>query len=220
MLITHIGHSCVLLETAGARVLLDPGAFTHGFEELTDLDAVLITHAHVDHYDAERLPALLDANDGVRLIAEPEVSAELKRVGLDADPLHPGESTGVADLTVTAAGGVHALIHEDIPRIGNVGLLFSADGEPTFFHPGDSYESVPGGVDVLGLPLSAPWTALRDTVEFLRAVAPKVAVPIHDATVSAVGRAIYLRNLAVLAPEGTQLRDLAGAGASKLEPAV
>jgi len=216
MLITHVGHACLLLEAAGARVLVDPGAFTHGFEELTDLDAVLITHAHPDHYDAERLPVLLEANDGARLIAEPEVAAELRRVGLDAAPLHPGESTTLGDLTVSAVGGLHALIHEDVPQIGNVGLVLRADGEPTFFHPGDSYGSVPAGIDVLGIPLSAPWAALRDTVTFLRAVAPRVAFPIHDATVSTIGRGLYLRNLGSLGPEATQLRDLAGAGPTRL----
>jgi L-ascorbate metabolism protein UlaG (beta-lactamase superfamily) len=216
MLITHLGHACVLLESGGARVLIDPGAFTHGFEELTGLDAVLITHAHPDHYDAERLPSLLDANDGARLIAEPEVSVELNRVGLEATPLHPGDSLDVAGLSVSAAGGVHAVIHEDIPRIGNVGLLLSAGGEPTFFHPGDSYEAVPDGVDVLAVPLTAPWAALKETVEFVRAVRPRVAVPIHDAIVNPIGRGLYLRNLGTLAPEGTQVRDLAGAGPTTL----
>lgn len=212
MLISHLGHSCLLVESADIRVLLDPGTFTHGFEELTGLDAVLVTHAHVDHYDAERLPTLLEANDGARVIAEPEVAAELNRVGLEASPLHPGESTTIGSLTVTAVGGLHAVIHDDIPRIGNIGLLLGAVGEPTFFQPGDSYESVPEGVDVLGLPLVAPWAALKETVDFLRAVAPRVAVPIHDAIVTPAGRGIYLRNVGNLAPDGTLLRDLAGTG--------
>jgi L-ascorbate metabolism protein UlaG (beta-lactamase superfamily) len=218
MFITHIGHSCLLIETGGARVLVDPGMFTRGFEELSGLDAVLITHAHLDHYDAERLPLVLEANDGAQLIAEPEVSAELKRIGLDVTPLHPGESAAVGELTVTAAGGVHALIHEDLPRIGNVGLLFAAEGEPTFFHPGDSYAAIPAGVDVLGVPLSAPWTALKETIAFVRAVAPKIAIPIHDGTLSAPGRAVYLRHLDSLSPESTELRDLAGAGPTALAP--
>jgi len=217
MRITHVGHACLLVETSGARVLVDPGTFTHGFEELTGLDAVLVTHAHPDHYDAERMPQLLEANDGARLIAEPEVSVELKRAGLDAVALHPGESTSVGDLAVSAVGGLHATIHEDVPRIGNVGLLLAEEGGPTLFHPGDSYESTPAGVDVLAVPLSAPWAAIRETVTFLRAVAPRAAFPIHDATLSPVGRGLYLRVLGSLGPEGTQLSDLAEAGATSFD---
>jgi L-ascorbate metabolism protein UlaG (beta-lactamase superfamily) len=92
MRITHLGHACLLVETGDVRVLIDPGSFSHGFEELTELDAVLITHAHGDHYDADRLPTLLDGNDGARLITEPELAVELTKVGLDAAGLHPGES--------------------------------------------------------------------------------------------------------------------------------
>lgn len=217
MLITHVGHSCLLLETAQARVLVDPGVFTHGFEEFTGLDAVLITHAHLDHYDAERLPVLLEANDGARLIAEPETAAELGRTGLEVTALHPGESAAVGDLTVTASGGIHALIHDDVPRIGNVGLTLAAEGEPTLFHPGDSYENVPAGVDVLALPLVAPWAALRETVDFVRAVRPRVVFPIHDAMLMPFARPVYLRNVSALAPEGTQVRDLAGAGPVALD---
>jgi L-ascorbate metabolism protein UlaG (beta-lactamase superfamily) len=213
MRVTHIGHACLLIEAAGARVLIDPGAFSRGFEELSGLDAVLITHAHLDHYDVERLPALLEANDEARLIVEPELAAEMKRVEIDSSAIHPGQVVTIGDLTVTAAGGTHALIHEDIARIGNVGLVFTADGEPTFFHPGDSYQTIPAGVDVLAVPLCAPWAALRDTVEFVRAVRPRVAVPIHDAMVNPIGRGLYLRNLAALAPERTPVRDLAGEGA-------
>jgi L-ascorbate metabolism protein UlaG (beta-lactamase superfamily) len=217
MLITHVGHSCLLVESGDVRVLLDPGAYTHGFEELTGLDAVLVTHAHPDHCDAERLPTLLEANPGALLIAEPETAAELRRVGLESSPLHPGESTEVGSLTVTATGGahdgdLHAVIHEEVPRIGNVGMVLSAEGEPTLFHPGDSYAVVPRDVDVLALPLSAPWASLSDTVAFLRAVAPRSAVPIHDALLSTAGREIYLGGVTRLAPEGTQVRDLAGTG--------
>jgi len=216
--VTHLGHACLLVETGGARLLLDPGTFSHGFEELTGLDAILITHQHVDHVDVERLPALLEANDGAQLVAEPEIATELTKVGLDARPLHPGEQLTAGSAGVRAIGGTHALIHADIPRVGNVGLVLSADGEPTLFHPGDCYEArpgpdeAPGGVDVLALPLNAPWAVLRDTVDFVRAVRPRTAVPVHDALLSPTGRALYLRLIGSLAGDGTEIRDLADAG--------
>ena len=209
MRVTHFGHSCLLVETGAARVLLDPGTLSHGFEELEGLDAVLVTHAHPDHVDVERLPSLLDGNDGAVLRAEPGVAASLSESGLPALPLHPGESFDVAGATATAVGGRHALIHADVARIGNVGFLLSAEGEPTLFHPGDSYEATPEGVDVLAVPLNAPWAASKETVDFVRAVGAREGLLIHDALLSPVGRAVYggqvttLGGLAVRPLDGT-----------------
>jgi L-ascorbate metabolism protein UlaG (beta-lactamase superfamily) len=210
--ITHLGHSCVLVETAGARILIDPGVLTQGFEELTDLDAVLITHQHSDHLDVERLPLLLEANDSATLLTEPETAAELEKAGITAEPLQVGGRVPVGDALITGVGGIHAEIHAAIPRIGNLGMLITADAEPTFFHPGDAYEGVPEGVDVLGVPLSAPWAKVSETVNFVRAVRPGRLFPIHDGILKPAGRGIYLGVLGRLLPEGSELLDLADAG--------
>jgi L-ascorbate metabolism protein UlaG (beta-lactamase superfamily) len=44
MQLTHLGHACLLVEIDDVRVLFDPGVFSSGFEQLTDLTAVLVTH--------------------------------------------------------------------------------------------------------------------------------------------------------------------------------
>ena len=73
MQITHLGHSCVLIETAGQRVLVDPGDFSTAWRGLTDLDAVLVTHQHPDHADPVWLPRLLDANPNAMVAVESSV---------------------------------------------------------------------------------------------------------------------------------------------------
>ncbi|TXB92490.1 MBL fold metallo-hydrolase, partial [Mycobacterium tuberculosis] len=46
MQLTHFGHSCLLAEFGQTRLLFDPGTFSHGFEGITGLSAILITHQH------------------------------------------------------------------------------------------------------------------------------------------------------------------------------
>ena len=64
MRLTKFGHSCLLVEEGGDRVLLDPGSFSDGFEGLEGLTAVRVTHQHADHLDRERVRLVLDRNPG------------------------------------------------------------------------------------------------------------------------------------------------------------
>jgi L-ascorbate metabolism protein UlaG (beta-lactamase superfamily) len=105
-------------------------------------------------------------------------------------------------------GEKHALINEALPRIGNLGVVLRLEGGPSLFHPGDAYDAEPGQIDILALPLNAPWTASRDTVAFAQRIAPRVVVPIHDALLSAIGRRLYLSQMQRFGPDGMEVRDL------------
>ena len=71
MRVTQIGHSTVLVEAAGLRLILDPYFGRHGNalyrrteppararEACLDVDAVLISHAHFDHVDRRYLRSI------------------------------------------------------------------------------------------------------------------------------------------------------------------
>jgi L-ascorbate metabolism protein UlaG (beta-lactamase superfamily) len=224
MKIRHLGHSCLAVEAGGTRLLVDPGSFSDAASVLAagPYDAVALTHQHADHVAPALLARVLEESPGVPVLAEPGTAAGLRgerelpggafEGSLDPDQLvelPAGTARTIGAIEVAAVGGEHAVIHPDIPRVGNSGLVVTADGEPRLGITGDSLQEVPEfqGIDVLAFAVVAPWSKMRETIDFLRAVRPVLALPVHDAIVSPQGRTIYLAQSTNLAPEGTEVRD-------------
>jgi L-ascorbate metabolism protein UlaG (beta-lactamase superfamily) len=192
MRVTRFGHSAVLVESTGQRILVDPGAFSSSdVFELEGLDAIVVTHQHADHLDRERVQGLIERNPGALRLSDPETAEQVEAFAAHTD----GDVTRLDELTIGGVGTTHAEILSVIPRVTNTGVLIAAKGEPTFFHPGDSYASAPQDVDVLATPLSAPWAKVSETVDFVRRVNPRSVFPIHDAGISALMYPIYWGHL-------------------------
>jgi L-ascorbate metabolism protein UlaG (beta-lactamase superfamily) len=186
MRITKFGHACVRLETGDHTIVLDPGGFTEP-EAVDGASAVLITHEHPDHYSPDHLRRTDAPIHTIAVVAEkiradaPDVAERVQVVG-PGQEIDPGVPTRVV-------GEKHAIIHPEMQHFDNSGYLLEVEGV-TVFHPGDSLTVPDAAVDLLLLPVSAPWLKVWECIDFARDVGAHRSLAIHDMIYSDLGLGI------------------------------
>lgn len=203
MRVTKHEHAALSVDELGKRLIIDLGSLTIPPAALTNVVAVVITHEHADHWTPEQLGRVLKASPEARIFAPQGVSnamaADPASADLTVTVVNPGDEISIEPFTLRFFGGRHAVIHESVPVVDNVGVLVN----DTLYHPGDSY-AVPEGVEVrvLAAPVGAPWLKIGDAMDFVLAVAPKLAFPIHEMTLSRIGQQMGIVRLTWAAEQG------------------
>lgn len=195
MRLTKYTHSCVRIEDDGAVLVIDPGAFSEP-ESLDGVDAVLITHEHFDHLDVGKLVDALAGRPSVAVYTHPTVADQLPELDGVVHRVLPGQRFTAAGFPVRTYGGLHAVIHPELPRVPNNGYLVEAGGG--VYHPGDSFD-LPTDDDVeiatLFVPVAGPWLKMAEAVDFVRRIAPAQAYALHDGLYNEAGNGVVTANM-------------------------
>jgi L-ascorbate metabolism protein UlaG (beta-lactamase superfamily) len=238
--ITWLGHATLLLEVGGARLLTDPllrdrvghlrrHAVPPPAALSEDIDAVLVSHLHLDHLDvgslrrlSRRVPVLAPAGGG----------ALLRRLGFaNTVELPVGDEAQIGGAQVRAVPAVHdGRRHPLAPLAEAIGFVVAGAHRVYFAGDTDIFDDMAqstGPLDVALLPVWGWGPSLgpghMDPLGAARAAAllrPRIAVPIHWGTFFPIGLARsrgdvlvdppldFARHAAELAP-GVEVRILA-----------
>ncbi|TDC39798.1 MBL fold metallo-hydrolase [Micromonospora sp. 15K316] len=174
-------HSCLLVDTGAARLLIDPGRFTfvEGHvtpEDFGDLDAIAVTHHHPDHADPDALTEIM-RRTGAPLLGNRQSAEHLAAHGLTVTVLEPGEHH-IAGMTIGAIRADHEPVLADETPANTAYLV---DGR--VLHCGDSLHPAlfaHRGVDLLAVPVMGPYLTERLVAGFIAQLRPVAVVPLHD----------------------------------------
>lgn len=175
MKIEKLGHACFVAEEEGVRVLFDPGSYASGYERVNDLTAIVITHEHKDHLHLDALRVLLRNNGDVRVISGSSIQKKLSAEGIVSEVLEGGDSTLLRGLSLVGFDAPHAEIYGPV-EAQNVAYFLGGK----LLHPGDSLFVPPVPVEILALPVAAPWMKLSEGISYALSLKAKAVFPIHD----------------------------------------
>ena len=217
--VTWIGHATVLIEMDGMRILTDPvlrdcigplrrRAKKPHFGRLGHLDAILISHLHLDHCD---LPSLRLLHSSTRVIGPPGTAKLLAKCGFsEVDDVKKDLCLRVGDVKITTTHAEHDGQRHPLSPDTSDSIGYVLRGESAIYFAGDtSYfghmDKIGGDLDLALLPISAwaPQIKFEEhmspglAAESLRLLRPRIAVPIHWGTFYPMGLArIWPRPLA------------------------
>jgi L-ascorbate metabolism protein UlaG (beta-lactamase superfamily) len=240
--VTWLGHATVLLDVSGARLLTDPvlrrrvaHLVRHGdVPALPDrLDAILLSHLHLDHAD---IPTLRRTGGRVPVVVPLGAPPALRRAGLtDVREVAVGDAVAITpEVTIRAVPARHDGRRHPLASARSDALGFVIEAQARVYFAGDtdlfdgmSHIGAPG-LDVALLPVWGWGPTLGpghlDPARAARAAAllrPRTAVPIHWGTFLPAGHLRRHGHLLTSPPEEFSARlagEAPGVRAALLRP--
>jgi L-ascorbate metabolism protein UlaG (beta-lactamase superfamily) len=205
MRITYVGHSTVLIELDGLRILTDPvlrrrvlHIVRHAppvqMDAIKPVDLVIVSHMHPDHFDPASLRMV---RRGCELVVPVGGARLAARMGFrHVTELGVGETQTVGQVVVTGTPAAHRRGRIFDPRSEAIG--FKVAGSQNVYFAGDTdifagMRELSGNLDLALLPVGGWGPRLgpghldaKRAAESLKLLAPRIAVPIHWGTLRSI----------------------------------
>jgi len=176
--------SCIVLEKNNTRLVIDPVEIKTKLPHLDYVRAIIVTHSHSDHFDAETIDRIVKRNPGVVIFTTEDNIQNLPT----AIAVKHGEKRTIGEFNIEFFGANHAPIDGNHIPCQNIGVVI----DNLFVDPGDSFDLPPiPNPFILTVPICAPWIKTIESINYIRQLRPTKVLPVHDALLSNFGLPIY-----------------------------
>jgi L-ascorbate metabolism protein UlaG (beta-lactamase superfamily) len=188
--LTWHGHSCFEYETEEGKILIDPFLKGNpkadiGPDEIADLDAIVVSHGHGDHWGDT---VSIARRTGAMVVAAYELAQLASERGCKSHGLACGGGRKFDFGHVKLVPAAHGSMTEADPKYSTnpCGIVITAEGK-TLYHTGDT--ALTADIKLLGelyqfdcacLPIGDNYTmGPEDALHAARFLSPRVVVPMH-----------------------------------------
>lgn len=183
MKITKFPQSCLLIETKGKKILVDPGTLKYKdeyFDIWNSVDIILITHKHSDHCNVEVLKKL---NDNIKIYSNNEVSNNYPELPIKL--VKEGEiinfENGITIEVVHAEHGYIPPMKNGAKVIENVGYIIDDKENRTYITSDTICFQNEYKCDIMCVPISDYGVVMGafEAALFAKEANAKLVIPLH-----------------------------------------
>lgn len=152
-----------------------------------DADLIFITHEHYDHFSPDDI-AKVSKSDTL-FVAPKSMINTFRKAGIPdekATYLNPGDSTSLLDISINAVPAYNLMKPFHPKKNSWLGYVVTVENTRIYVC-GDTDATKEGKAvkcDIVCVPIGGTFTlTAKQAAEFVNAIAPKIAVPIHYGTI-------------------------------------
>lgn len=183
--LTPFEHASLMLTVGGQRLLVDPVGPADRYTAAGTPAAVLVTHEHSDHFDAETLSAIVTQD--VALVVNPAVAEKLpEALRARATVMKNGDSGEIADIRVEAVPAYNITPERTRyhPQGRDNGYILSSPDHGRIYIAGDTEDTpefrAQKDIALAFVPMNLPYTMTVDQAAAgVAAMAPRQVIPYH-----------------------------------------
>lgn len=180
MKITKLEHSGIVIEKNGENLIFDPVEFTEKLPSFLNVVAIILTHKHSDHLQPGVISRILVDNPEAKIFTTEDTSSAIN----NAIVVKAGDSCNAGGFKLDFFGKDHAAIISGQVPCENIGVVV----DEKVVNSGDSFDLPDTKPEVLLVPIAAPWSKVSESIDFVKKAKPGVAIPVHDAVLSELGK--------------------------------